>query len=205
MKIFYSRVSTLEQNVSRQLNQLEGFDYVFTDYCSGSIDIWDRPKGSQIKKLIDKEELKHLEIHNIDRLGRNTIDVLSVWKELTEKGIRIVCRNPNFQNINDDGKTDIFSELMISILSTMGDFERKMIKERQREGIEQRKRTLGYSGRQVGTKESIDKFLSKPKSQMIIKDLENGYTHKEISFRCRCSFSTIDKVRKLNELQTELV
>ena len=205
MKIFYSRVSTLEQNVSRQLNQLEGFDYVFTDYCSGSIDIWNRPKGSQIKKLIDKEELKHLEIHNIDRLGRNTIDVLSVWKELTEKGIRIVCRNPNFQNINDDGKTDIFSELMISILSTMGDFERKMIKERQREGIEQRKRTLGYSGRQVGTKESIDKFLSKPKSQMIIKDLENGYTHKEISFRCRCSFSTIDKVRKLNELQTELV
>jgi len=205
MKIFYSRVSTLEQNISRQLNQVNGFDYVFTDYCSGSIDIWDRPKGSQIKKLIDKEELKHLEIHNIDRLGRNTIDVLSVWKELTEKGIRIVCRNPNFQNINDDGKTDIFSELMISILSTMGDFERKMIKERQREGIEQRKKTLGYSGRQVGTKESIDKFLSKPKSQMIIKDLENGYTHKEISFRCRCSFSTIDKVKQHYKPQTELV
>jgi len=205
MKVFYSRVSTTEQNISRQLNQVNGFDYVFTDYCSGSIDIWSRPKGSQIKKLIDKGELKHLEIHNIDRLGRNTIDVLSVWKELTEKEIRIVCRNPNFQNINDNGKTDIFSELMISILSTMGDFERKMIKERQREGIEQRKLTLGYSGRQVGTKESIDKFLSKPKTQMIIKDLENGYTHKEISFRCRCSFSTIDKVKQHYEPQTELV
>jgi len=201
MKVFYSRVSTNEQNVSRQMNQLNGFDYVFTDYCSGTIDIWSRPKGSQIKKLIDNGELKHLEIHNIDRLGRNTIDVLSVWKELTEKGIRIVCRNPNFQNINEDGKTDIFSELMISILSTMGDFERKMIKERQREGIEQRKRTLGYSGRQVGTTESIEKFLSKPKSKMIIKDLENGYTHKEISSRCRCSFSTIDKVKTHYKLQ----
>jgi len=64
MKIFYSRVSTSEQNVSRQLNQVDGFDYVFTDYCSGSIDIWDHPKGSQIKKLIDKGELKHLEIPN---------------------------------------------------------------------------------------------------------------------------------------------
>ena len=195
MRVFYSRVSTTEQNISRQMNELKGFDYVFTDYCSGSHDIWTRPKGSQIKKLIDKGELKHLEIHNIDRLGRNTIDVLSVWKELTEKGIRIVCRNPNFQNINEDGKTDIFSELMISILSMMGDFERKMTKERQKEGIEQRKRTLGYSGRQVGTTETIKKFLSKPKSKMIIKDLENGYTHKEISSRCRCSFSTIDKIK----------
>jgi DNA invertase Pin-like site-specific DNA recombinase len=183
------------------MNQLNGFDYVFTDYCSGTIDIWSRPKGSQIKKLIDRGELKHLEIHNIDRLGRNTIDVLSVWKELSEKGIRIVCRNPNFQNINEDGKTDIFSELMISILSTMGDFERKMTKERQREGIEQRKLTLGYSGRQVGTSESIEKFISKPKSKMIIKDLENGYTHKEISSRCRCSFSTIDKVKTHYKLQ----
>ncbi len=205
MKIFYSRVSTSEQNISRQMNNLDGFDYVFTDYCSGSIDFWERPKGSQIKKLIDKEELKLLEIHSIDRLGRNTLDVLSIWKNLTEKGIRIVCRNPNFQNINDDGKTDMFSELMISILSMMGDFERKMIKERQGEGIEQRKRTLGYSGRQVGTKESVDKFLSKPKSKMIIKDLENGYTHKEISFRCRCSFSTIDKVKIYSEPQKELV
>ncbi len=98
----------------------------------------------------------------------------------------------------------MFSELMISILSMMGDFERKMILERQREGIEQRKRTLGYSGIQVGTKESIEKFLSKPKSKMILKDLENGYTHKEISFRCRCSFSTIDKIKRYSEPQLQV-
>ena len=201
MRVFYSRVSTTEQNISRQMNELSGFDYVFTDYCSGSIPIWERPKGSQIKKLIDKGVLKHLEIHSIDRLGRNTLNVLSVWKELTELGIRVVCRNPNFQNINDEGKTDMFSELMISILSMMGDFERRISKDRQKEGIEQRKRTLGYSGRQVGTTETMDKFLSKPKSQMIIKDLENGYTHKEISSRCRCSFSTIDKVKTNYKLQ----
>ena len=85
---------------------------------------------------------------------------------------------------------------MISILSTMSDFERKMIRERQREGIEKSKLEGKYRGRQVGTKESIEKFLSKPKSQMIIKDLENGYTTKEISYRCRCSYSTIDKVKK---------
>jgi len=196
MKVFYSRVSTQDQNESRQMNNLEGFDYVFTDKCSGSIPLFERPKGSQIKKLIDEGKLKHIEVHSIDRLGRDTISVLQLWKELTEMGIRIVCRNPNFQNLNEDGKTDMFSELMISILSTMSDFERKMIRERQREGIERSKLEGKYRGRQVGTKESIEKFLSKPKSQMIIKDLENGYTTKEISYRCRCSYSTIDKVKK---------
>ena len=33
-----------------------------------------------------------------DRLGRNTIDVLRTWQELTELGIRVVCRNPNLRN-----------------------------------------------------------------------------------------------------------
>lgn len=196
MKVFYSRVSTEEQNEGRQMVNLDGFDYVFTDKCSGSIPLWERPKGSQIKKLIDNGTLTLLEVHSIDRLGRDTLSVLHLWKELTEKGIRIVCRNPNFQNLNDEGKTDMFSELMISILSTMSDFERKMIRERQREGIEKSKVEGKYRGRMVGTKESNEKFLSKPKIKMIIKDLENGYTTQEISFRCRCSYSTIDKVRK---------
>ena len=198
MKVFYSRVSSTDgsQSDERQLQNLKEFNYVLSDRCSGTIPIWERPQGSQIKKLIDEGKLEELHIHSIDRLGRNTIDVLSVWKELTDLGIRVVCRNPNFQNITDDGKTDMFSELMISILSTMSDFERKMIRERQREGIERCKLEGKYRGRQVGTKESIEKFLSKPKSQMIIKDIENGYTIQEISFRCRCSFSTIDKVKK---------
>lgn len=197
MKVFYSRVSTEEQNEGRQMVRLDKFDYVFTDKCSGLIPLWERPKGSQIKKLIDNGSITLLEVHSIDRLGRDTVSVLQLWKELTEKGIRIVCRNPNFQNLNDEGKTDIFSELMISILSTMSDFERKMIRERQREGIEKSKIEGKYRGRMVGTKESNERFLSKPKTKMIIKDLENRYTTAEISFRCRCSFSTIDKVRRL--------
>jgi len=201
MKVFYSRVSSSDgsQNPERQLQRVEGFDYVFTDTCSGSIPLWERPKGKQIKTLLDSNKLTHLEVHSIDRLGRDTISVLNVWKELTELGIRLVCRNPNFQNLNEDGKTDMFSELMISILSTMSDFERKMIKERQMEGIRIRKEKGLYTGRKVGTIISPEKFLQRKKSQMIIKDIENGYSTKEIIFRCRCSYSTISKVKKLQE------
>ena len=201
MKVFYSRISSNDgsQNDERQLQNLKGFDYVLSDKCSGTIPLWERPKGSQIKKLITENKLKELHIHSIDRLGRSTIDVLSIWKELTEKGIRVVCRNPNFQNITDEGKTDMFSELMISILSTMSDFERKMIRERQMEGIRIRKEKGLYKGRQIGTTDSIEKFLNKPKSKDILRDLDNGYGIREISEMRDCSFSTIYKTKRLSE------
>lgn len=200
MKVYYSRVSTSQQNDERQLTNLEEFDYVLSDKCSGTIPLWERPQGRQIRKLIDKGELKELHIHSIDRLARNTLILLTIWKELTDLGIRVVCRNPNFQNLTEDGKTDMFSELMISILSTMSDFEKKMIKERQMEGIRLRKEKGLYMGRQIGTKESNEKFLSKPKSKDILKDLGNGYSVREISKMRNCSYSTVYKVRNLQQL-----
>jgi DNA invertase Pin-like site-specific DNA recombinase len=200
MKVYYSRVSTSQQNDERQLTNLEEFDYILSDKCSGTIPLWERPQGRQIRKLIDKGELKELHIHSIDRLARNTLILLTIWKELTDLGIRVVCRNPNFQNLTEDGKTDMFSELMISILSTMSDFEKKMIKERQMEGIRLRKEKGLYMGRQIGTKETIEKFLSKPKSKDILKDLGNGYSVREISKMRNCSYSTVYKVRDLQQL-----
>ena len=77
MKVYYSRVSTAEQNDERQLQDLNGFDYVLTDKCSGLIPLFERPKGSELKKLIEKDKLSHIEIHSIDRIGRSTIDVLN--------------------------------------------------------------------------------------------------------------------------------
>ncbi len=199
MKVFYSRCSTEGQSHLRQLKDTEkGFDYILSDTISGTSNFWERPNGKQIRKLIDEGKLKELHIHSIDRFGRSTLMVLSVWKELTELGIRVVCRNPNLQNIDETGRTDPFSQLLLEILSSMSSFEKSMIDMRRSEGIERTKllQPWKYSGRKIGTTESIEKFLSKPKSKMIIKDLENGYTHKEISFRCRCSFSTIDKVKR---------
>ena len=199
MKVFYSRISSSDgsQSDERQLQNLKGFDYVLSDKCSGTIPLWDRPKGSQIKKLIDKGDLTELHIHNIDRLGRCVVSTLSVWKELTDLGVRVVCRNPNFQNIDEEGKTDMFSELMISILSTMSDFERKMIRERQMEGIRICKEKGLYKGRQIGTTIPPKKYLNFPKSIGIMKDLDNGYTIREISEMRKCGFSTIYKVKKM--------
>ncbi len=199
MKVFYSRISTEEQNAGRQLSDLNGFDYVFTDTCSGSIEFFSRPKGSQIKELIDIGKLTHLEIHSIDRLGRNTLDVLRTWKELTELGIKVVCRNPNLTNFKHDGSQDEVSEMIISILSTMAKFERNMILQRQKEGIKIAKAKGLYRGRKVGTKETLDKFIKKQSSQKILHYLSKGYKYHEICKIVGCSFSTINKVKNLDK------
>lgn len=197
MKILYSRVSTSEQNVERQIKNAASFDYVFTDKCSGLIPLFERPKGKELRKIIEKGKLKHLTVHSIDRLGRDTVSVINVWKELTQLGIIVECRNPNIRNISEDGKPDMFSELMISILSTMSSFEKQMIKERQMEGVKIAKAKGVYAGRAVNTKETPEKFMSKLKNKKIAEYLSRGYTMAEIVRIMKCSFSTVNKVNKL--------
>jgi len=200
MKVFYSRCSTIEQNDERQLQDLKGFDFVFSDKCSGAIPIWERPKGSQIKKLIDEGKLTQLELHSIDRLGRSTLDCLSVWSELTAKGIAIICRNPSIRNIDSDGKVDKFSELMMSILSTMASFEKSLIRERQLEGIKIRKEKGLYSGRRVNTSDTPERYLRKEKTKRIIAYLDRGtYSYNEIAKIVGCSPTTITKTKKIAE------
>ena len=199
MKVLYTRVSTVEQNIDRQIVDKDQYDYVLIDKCSGSIPLFERPKGSEIEKLISWGKLKELHVHSIDRLGRNTLDVLSTWKDLTEKGIRIVCKNPSIQNIDENGKEDKFSSLLLGILSTLSSYEKSIIRERQMEGIRIRKEKGLYRGRRINTRDTPTKLLKKPKSKKILEYLDKGYTYSEISKIVPCSRTTIVKVKKTRE------
>ena len=206
MIVLYTRVSTVEQNPDRQLTNSKDYDYILTDYCSGSIPLYERPKGSEVKKMIDNGTLTRLVIHDVTRIGRNTLDVLSIWSELTERGIVIECKNPNIRNINDDGKVDKFSELMLSILSTMSQFEKSLIRERQLEGIKVRKEKGLYGGRRIGTVDSVQSFLKKKRSQDILNYLSKGtYSYDEISKILSVSTTTITKVKKMSQMSSKQV
>ncbi len=200
MKLLYSRISSIEQNPERQLVDSKLYDYVLTDYCSGSIPLYDRPQGSQIRKLVEQGKVREIHIHSIDRLGRDLISTLSVWNELTQKGVIIHCKNPNIRNIDENGKIDKFSELMMSILSTMSSFERTLIKERQMEGIKIRKEKGLYGGRVIGSIESPEQLLKKGRSKKILEYINKGYSYDNISKIIPCSKTTIVKVKKVSEL-----
>jgi DNA invertase Pin-like site-specific DNA recombinase len=197
MKVFYSRISDVSQNDARQLQNLDGFDYVLSDKCSGLIHIWDRPKGSQIKKLLDSNQLTTLEIHSLDRLGRSTIQCLEVYRELTEAKVNVICRNPNLRNFDENGKPDMFSELLMSIIVIMSSYEKSLIRERQLAGIKLRKEQFLYTGRAINSKEKPENFIKKEKNQKIIQYLKREYPFSEICKILSCSASTINKVKKV--------
>jgi len=138
-------------------------------------------------------------VHCIDRLGRNTLDILSVYRELTEKGIIVVSRNPHIRNIDENGKSDPFSELLLNLLASLASYEKSLIRERQMEGIAIRKAANLYRGRLVGTEDTPEKFLKKPRTKKILEYLDAGYTHLEIMKIVVCSPSTIQKVKKVRE------
>ena len=181
-RVYYTRTSSVEQNVDRQLHSVNSsdFDLVLTDRCSGSIPLFQRAQGSQIKRLIDQGKLTHLEVYSLDRLGRSSIDVLSMFKLLTEKKIRLVCRTPYVENFAEDGSINGFSELLLGILSSLASYERNLILERQAEGIAVRKMKGLYTGRRINTQESPEKFLNKKKSKQILEYLALGYSQYEI-------------------------
>ena len=202
MKVLYVRSSTVEQNTERQLNHTDGFT-VMEDKCSGLIPLFERPYGSQIKKLIDEGKLTHLEVHDITRLGRSSLDILTVYRELTEKGIMVVSRNPNIRNMDDSGKPDAFSELLLNLLASLSSYEKTLIAERQKEGIAIRKAKKLYRGRVIGTNDTPEKFIQKKRTKAILEYLNSGYTHHEIIKILGCSPSTIQKVKKVDAMLKE--
>jgi DNA invertase Pin-like site-specific DNA recombinase len=126
--IGYIRVSSVDQNTERQLDGIK-LDTVFTDKASGK-DI-NRP---QLKAAIDHSRSGDtLVVHSMDRLARNVEDMLRLVRELNAKGVSVqfVKENMGFHAGSEDPR----STLMFTMLSAFAQFERSMIKERQREGI----------------------------------------------------------------------
>lgn len=198
MKVFISRVSTEDQSELRQIQNVEHFDKVVIDRCDGDIALWERPQTSKLKRLVDDGTIKHIEFHQVDRMGRNLKNILEEYEELTNKGIRVVCREPYFQNFTESGEEDIFSKLLLSILGSVGAYEKSLIKIRQKQGIEQTKRLFPhkYSGRKQNTKEDRLKFLSKPKNAKAVEYLKQGFKCVETAKLVGLHINTITKIKK---------
>ena len=142
--IGYKRVSSLDQNPDRQLNGIK-LDRVFIDNVSGKI--IERPQLKELLLFVSKGDT--VVIHSMDRLARNLVDLKNIVTELTQKGIKVQFIKEGFIYTNDE--TPI-ADLMLSMIRAVAEFERSLLKERQREGIELAKKKGIYKGR----KKSLD-------------------------------------------------
>jgi DNA invertase Pin-like site-specific DNA recombinase len=200
MKVYYVRVSTVDQKTDRQRINEKEFDLVVEDKCSGSIPFFEREGGKKIQQLLDKKIITSLSVWTIDRLGRDLLDILNSIQYLSERGIRIHFIQQGLISLDDEGKENPISKMIISILGIVAEMERKQIKERQKEGIELAKLRGVYKGRIQGSKEDPRAFLSKPKVAKTIDYLKKGYRASEISRIVGIHVNTITKVKKLIKL-----
>ena len=148
-KIGYVRVSSLDQNDARQLDGL-ALDKIFTDKASGK-DVH-RP---QLQAMLSHvREGDHVYVHSMDRLSRSLKDLQEVVESLTARGVAVeFCKeNLKFERPgnNSGGHTAAYSKLLLQMLGAVGEFERALIRERQREGIAIAKTKGVYKGRKSG-------------------------------------------------------
>ena len=145
MIVGYTRVSSFEQNASRQLEN-QKIEKLFADVVSGKNT--ERPQLQALLEFVREGDV--VLVHSMDRLARNLDDLRLLVKSLTNKGIHIQFIQ---ENIVFTGEDSPMSQLLLSVMGAFAEFERALIKERQREGIALAKKRGVYKGR----KQALDR------------------------------------------------
>ncbi len=138
-RIGYIRVSSLDQHEERQLDGI-ALDKTFLDKASGK-----DAKRPQLELLLQfTREGDSVIVHSMDRLARNLDDLRRIVQTLTGKGVRVEFLK---EHLTFTGEDSPMANLMLSVMGAFAEFERALIKERQREGIALAKKRGAYKGR----------------------------------------------------------
>lgn len=166
-EVGYIRVSTMLQNTDRQLDGIE-LDEKFEDKISGKTT--KRPALMECMKFLRKGDRLH--VHSIDRLARNLQDLLGILNTLTIRGVSVRFHKECLEFTGDNNPTQ---ELQLQIIGAVAQFERAIIHERQREGIEKAK----AQGKHLGRAKKLSKAQEKELCQRAMAGEEKKALAKE--------------------------
>jgi len=175
-KIGYARVSTTDQDLDVQLTKLkeQGCDIVRSEKVSGASRVGRDELNTIIDFLRPDDELV---VARLDRLGRDTRDVLNIIHECEQRGASVTILDPHVSTRGEMG------HLVITVLGMVAQMERRFIKERQRDGIERAKTNGIYKG----GKRRIDR-------DAVLALSAKGITPTQIAKEIRCSRMQIYRI-----------
>lgn len=155
-KIGYIRVSSFEQNPERQLEGIS-VNKKFIDKASGK-----NISRPQLEALLDYvRDGDTVIVHSMDRLARNLDDLRRLVTSLTNQQIRVEFIK---EGLTFTGEDSPMSKLLLSMMGAVAEFERALIKERQREGIVLAKKRGAYKGRKAAlSPEKIEELKERVK------------------------------------------
>lgn len=161
MKIAYIRVSSADQNESRQIEAMK--HYGIEKWYIEKISAKDANRP-QLKKMLDfARQGDIIHVHDFSRLARSTKDLLDIVEQLKEKDIALVSNKENIDSCTPTGK------LMLTMIGAINEFERTNLLERQLEGIEIAKREGKYKGRKAISVPNFDSHYHRYMSREISK------------------------------------
>jgi len=138
-RIGYARVSTGDQDLEGQLDRLraEGCEIIRSEKISGA----SREGRTELSTVLEFLRLgDELVVTRLDRLGRDTRDVLNIVHECQERGAFVTVLDPHVSTRGEMG------HIILTVLGMVAQMERRFIKERQKEGIERAKSAGVYKG-----------------------------------------------------------
>lgn len=179
MILGYVRVSTIEQNESRQLVTMKKYNVekVFSEKISAKDT--NRPK---LKELLEfAREGDTIVVHDFSRLARSTKDLLEIVELLNTKNINLISAKENIDSSTPSGK------LMLTMIGAINEFERANLLERQKEGIAIAKAEGKYKGRKA---KEIDELFKNQYNRYLNRELNKTQLAKNLNV----SRPTLDKL-----------
>ena len=139
--LVYKRVSSFEQNLARQEYLEDGADKVFTDKVSS---VKERPQLERLLAYAREGDL--IRVHSIDRFARSVKDLKIMIDDLLAKGVSVEFVSESL-TFTPDTANNLYADVLLSVLGSIYEFERKMMLIRQAEGIAKAKANGKYKGR----------------------------------------------------------
>lgn len=174
VKLGYARVSTNQQDLTAQLDKLRGAgvkdhkDFLFKDKVSGKND---KRKGLELM-MTKARQGDHIVVTKLDRLGRNTADMIGIIEDLHERGITLEFLDDGINTKGPMGK------MVTTILAAVAQAERERILERTNEG----RRAAMKRGIKMGRKPSISQADRKRAVKMVADGMPKAAVAKELGF-----------------------
>ena len=171
-KIGYARISSADQNLSRQLEQLKHVDKLFQEAISGASK--DRPQLQAMLEYIREGDI--VVVTELERLGRNNKELTEVMNEIQTKGATLEVLNlPTLRGIEDDNLRRLLNNLILELYKYQAQAERERIKERQKQGIILAKAQGKYKGRKALYTTDDERL------QHAFELYQKGYTDKDVA------------------------
>jgi DNA invertase Pin-like site-specific DNA recombinase len=193
---YYLRTSHYLQNMDRQEEKVQPGWVVYKDEgVSGSIAFEDRPQGRKLIADVKKGMIKELRVDTLDRLGRNTQNVLQTISFMHDHKIGIHIKKEGIVTLVD-GKENYVTSLLTTILLAVSQMELMRIRERSLEGIALGRRRGVYKGRKPGAVTPVAKLMEKPKVKKLKVMLDEGMSVRKICQVLECSPNYVGKVKQ---------